>query len=279
MRKITGQTIASTELDLHGEEISREALTSLFNQIPPLQLVNQDHDLSKPPIARMYNKQLVELEGGILAIKVDVDILDEKEFAKRGAFSISFAQTHYTINREREADIRLLFNSRIVDLADVAPLLSLSKSLHIDAVDLQQKGLENAAIIIIAFVSGAVAAGFFGQPGADAYNLLKAKLKELAQRYRNRNVELTYHFSFKARLGDDVVEVIIESDTERVQTICEQIIAIEPLLERVSQYANLTKPQRVTLQITQNLPYVQIARVIDHDGQVIDVHRQIDESR
>jgi arsenate reductase-like glutaredoxin family protein len=48
MRTIKGQTIASTTLDLHDDKITKEELVTLFNQMPAEQVVNLDHDLSKP---------------------------------------------------------------------------------------------------------------------------------------------------------------------------------------------------------------------------------------
>jgi hypothetical protein len=89
MRTIKGQTKASTNLDLHGDKITKEELLSLFNQMPAEQAVNLDHDLSKMIVGRMYNKQFVETEEGEFSIKVDVDVFNEEEFAKRGGFSIA----------------------------------------------------------------------------------------------------------------------------------------------------------------------------------------------
>ena len=113
MKTIKGQLVASTTLDLRGDKITREELKALFNQMPPEQILNLDHDLSKPIIGRMYNKQLVEIENGEFAIKVDIDVYNEEELDKRGAISIAFSRRRYTMNPSRKGDVSIVFNPLI----------------------------------------------------------------------------------------------------------------------------------------------------------------------
>jgi hypothetical protein len=268
MRTIKGQTISTTELDLRGERITREQLTSIFDKMPSEQLLNQDHDLSQPIIARTYNKRLVETENGELAIKVDVDVLNEEEFARRGGFSISFIRNHYTVNNLRVGEVTILFNPRLIELKEIKPLIAISNdSVQIDAKEVIQKGIDPITIVVIVFITQAVAGEFFKRAGSDAYDLLKVKLKELAARHReNRKEELKFHFQFTAEIAGKSVEVFIESDTDNLSVIAEQSLALQSFLDQLVPQVEHEPIVRVTLQITKEDPYLQIAHIVNDKG-------------
>ncbi|HKG61646.1 MAG TPA: hypothetical protein VKB05_17950 [Pyrinomonadaceae bacterium] len=270
MRTIKGQTIASTTLDLHGDKITKEELLSLFNQMPAEQAVNLDHDLSKPIVGRMYNKQFVEIEGEF-SIKIDVDVFNEDEFAKRGGFSIAFFRRRLTINSSREGDITILFNPVVIDSDDVKSLVSISnKSVQIDAQELVQKSLEVTTVIVIVFVSSSIASGFFKKAGADVYDLLKSKLRELAEKYRaNGKGQVRFHFKFTARIGTSSVEVIVESDTDELSIISRQSLLIEPLLKQISAYTESTNIRRISICVRENAPYLEVTQIVDEGGKAV----------
>jgi len=271
MRTIKGQTIASTTLDLHGDKITKEELLSLFNQMPAEQAVNLDHDLSKPVVGRMYNKEFVEIEDGEFSIKVDVDVFNEEEFSKRDGFSIAFFRRRFTINSSREGDIKILFNPVVIDSEDVKSLVSISnKSVQIDAQELVQKSLEVTTIIVILFVSSSFASGFFKKAGADAYDLLKSKLRELAEKYRaNGKAQVRFHFKFTASVGTNSVEVIVESDTDELSVISRQSLLIEPLLKQISAYTESTNIRRISIRVCENAPYLEVTQIVDGDGKAV----------
>lgn len=62
MKEILGQYLISTSIDSHGEQLSREELFQLFQSLPEELVINDEHDLSKPPIAVAKNLQFVEIE-------------------------------------------------------------------------------------------------------------------------------------------------------------------------------------------------------------------------
>lgn len=271
MRTIKGQTIASTTLDLHGDKITKEELLSLFNQMPAAQAVNLDHDLSKQIVGRMYNKQFVEIENGEFSIKVDVDVFNEEEFAKRRGFSIAFFRRHFTINSSREGDIKVLFNPVVIDSEDVTSLVSISnKSLQIDAQELVQKSLEVTTVIVILFISSSIASGFFKKAGGDAYDLLKSKLRELGEKYRAKGkAEVQFHFKFTAEVGTNSVEVIVESDTDNLSIISQQSLLIEPLLKQISAYTEGTNIRTISIRVRKNAPYLEVNLIVDGDGKPV----------
>ena len=271
MRTIKGQTIASTALDLHGDKITKEELLSLFNQMPAEQPVNLDHDLSKPIVGQMYNKQFVEIENGEFSIKVDVDVFNEEEFAKRGGFSIAFFRRRLTINPSREGHIKILFNPVLIDSEDVTSLVGISnKSIQIDAQELVQKSNEVSTVILILFISSSIASEFFKRAGADAYDLLKSKLREVGEKYRaKRKTEVQFHFKFTADLGTRSVEVIVESDTDDLSIISRRTLLIEPLLKQISTYTENTDIRRITIRVSKNAPYLEVSQIVDGDGKAV----------
>ncbi len=268
MRKITGQTIASTTLDLQGESIPPEQLQSLFEQMPDTEVINQDHDLSKPIIAKVYNKRFVKIDDGHHAIQVDVDVIDEAEFAKRGGFSISFYKKHYTLNSLRDAEVTVIFNPRLIPTQEITPLVGLTdQTVQIDAKEIAQKGVEPITILVIAFIANAVAGEFFKKAGADAYELLKSKLKELAERRRAQGQgDLKFHFSFTAQMRGNPVDVLIESDTDNLSVIAEHGIALQEFLDQLEPYSDDYRITRVSLQVSAEYPYLQLAHMIDENG-------------
>ena len=80
-RIIYNQIITSTTLDLQGDKLTLEQLQSFLSQIPDNMLLNNTHDLSKPPVGRAFNKKLIALPAEEYAIQVDIEILDEAEFS------------------------------------------------------------------------------------------------------------------------------------------------------------------------------------------------------
>lgn len=271
MRTIKGQTIASTTLDLHGDKITREELQSLFNQMPAEQLINLDHDLSKPIAGRMYNKQFVEIEDGEYSIKVDVDVYNEEEFAKRGGFSVAFFRRYFTVNPDRAGDIKILFNPLVVNSEDVTPLVEISnESVQIDAQELVQKGLEVNTIVVILFISSSIASEFFKKAGADAYEQLKSKLRTLAQSYRDTGkAEVRFHFQFTANLGTNNVEVVVESDTDNLSIISRQSLLIEPLLQQISVYTGSEDIRRISVHVSKDVPYLEVSHIVDGKGKPV----------
>jgi len=50
MKKIKQQPVVTTSTDLHGEKIPLDVLQQFFEEFPDPWLLNNNHDLSKPPI-------------------------------------------------------------------------------------------------------------------------------------------------------------------------------------------------------------------------------------
>ena len=196
-RVITGQTIASTHVDSSGEQITREQLQHLFDQIPAEYVAATQHDLSKPPIAKGFNKRLEVLPDGELAIKLDIEILDEEAFAEMGGFSIAFTRKTIRLG-DGEPLMRILVNPQQFDFQEV--LRSVEQIIPLDAtVDITErveKGdfLRDAIIIVTVFAFSHVAGGFFGAIGQDLHGRLKTLRRKDHPEGRSE-IHLDVHFS------------------------------------------------------------------------------------
>ena len=144
-RTIRGQSIASTHADALGDRITPEILRELFSQLPDESVQTTNHDLSKPPICRGYNKRLERLPDGELALKLDIEVFDEKAFESMGGFSIAF--THLTVRRgEGEPAIRVLLNPTQFDFRGAAgaitrlwpPSVTIDVTERVEKADLEE---------------------------------------------------------------------------------------------------------------------------------------------
>jgi hypothetical protein len=176
-RVIEGQVVASTALDAHGEQLTREELRELYSQMPDQRSLNLNHDPRKPPIARTLNTYLDEIPEGILAIKSDIEVLDEAQFASLRGMSIAY---HRTSERGEtpvhRPSIVISFNPREIDRERLAAVLS-SSGLPSGYVELSERS-EKSLVVTIALIFAIVSRGFWNEAGADAWRLFKRLVQE-----------------------------------------------------------------------------------------------------
>jgi hypothetical protein len=70
-KTIQGQVLASTSVDSHGEQRSKEDLEEILEKMPPQMALNQHHDHAQPTVGILKNFR-VEAEGSGWALKADV---------------------------------------------------------------------------------------------------------------------------------------------------------------------------------------------------------------
>lgn len=118
-RIIKGQTIASTHRDSSGDKIPKDKLHDLFSQIPEIWIGTSYHDLSKGPFSKGFNKRIVELPDGELAIKMDIEIFDEEAFKRMGGFSIEYTRGTLRCG-QGEPSISIWLNPMQFDIQEAA---------------------------------------------------------------------------------------------------------------------------------------------------------------
>jgi hypothetical protein len=268
MRTVHGQILASTSIDSDGDSIPEEELRSLFNQTPDPCMAWDNHDASKPPICKMYNKRLVRLDNGNLAIMCDLDVIDEEAFSAQGGFSISFSLGRCSKNPDRQPELAIYFNPRVLPKEEVESLVDLSTDeFQIDTIYLKQKSLNVPMIIILSFAGGAIASGFLNELGSDIYKTIRAKLKDLAQYAEtNFNTELEYRLTYTFCLNNHNVEVIIGMKSSEISAIASRGISSDMITEGIKREIGDRFLQRVVLNARDSVPMLTIEYYTDEVG-------------
>lgn len=254
MKKIPKQPIATTSVDRHGDQISFENLKQLYEQLPERWVLNNNHDLSKPPLGLGYNKHFGKLNNEIWAIFIDVEVWDEQEFNKMGGFSISYTRNKITRNPNRAGEIEILFNPMFFIESEISPLINLSNNyIQIDGVELVQKGLEIPFVLVLKFISYSFFAGFIGKIGANTCDSLINQIKHLAKEKTKQSADVPKtQFVIPTLASGKNTEVLININIEYLEMIKSER---EILLDLINK----------TERRNQNLKKI----VIDHNYQTM----------
>lgn len=263
MKKLRTQIIASTHLDRTGDQISKDDLECFFNQIPAELKLNEEHDLSKPVVAKGYNKKFVSQPDGNYAITMDIEVFDEEIFKNMGGISISFTTGRITINKDKKGDIEVLFNNAIFDKEDIKYLVNLSnKEVQIDGLELVQKYLEPIGILIIAFVGIPFFKGFFGKAGSDLYDSMKKKIREISKKQKKeKKTEIYIHCKINLNIDNKIIELIIPFKSDQLDIVDKHGINLDHIIEDIKNNAELYKTQRITAKIVDKPPYWEITQL------------------
>ena len=265
MKKLENQIIASTHLDRTGDQISKEDLELLFTRIPDEYKLNQEHDLSKPLVAKGYNKKFVKLPDGNYAITMDIEVFNEGIFKNGGGFSPSFSKSRISVNEKKKGDIEIKFNSLTFDKEDIKGLVVLSNSdLQIDGLEQVQKALSPVEILIISFigVGSAVFNGFFGKAGSDIYDKLKKKLREISKKQKEeKNKKVIFHGEINIEINKKIIELIIPFNSKQLDIVDKYGIDLDHIIEDIKNKSELYKSDRIKVSIMNKPPYWEIANL------------------
>jgi hypothetical protein len=156
-RVIIGQVIASSGPDREGPGLSREQIHELFEGLRDRGFSAVNHDLTRTPICRTSNLRLEELGSGELAIKADVEVLDEAEFGSMRGFSVGLRGRALKVGTG-DACLELLLNPRQFDIEAIARDLEAQfpTALPLKISERIEKGLDPTDAIIILALLGSV---------------------------------------------------------------------------------------------------------------------------
>lgn len=270
MRTIYGQVIATTGRDNHGHAIPVERLRELFDQIPDPWLMCDSHDPAKPPVARSYNKQLVQIENGNWAICSDVDIFDEEYCQRFGGFSISFGTSRFTVNPDRDAEIEVTINPLLIGLEEFYEIARRSSDeLQIDVKDIYQKSFDVPALIFLSFATGAIAGGFFQEVGSDLYRMLKEKIKEKGRAlFDEHGLDLKCNLTFHVQHRGNDVSILVAVRSVELDLLAERGITPDAIIEHINRIAGDKDLQKVVVRVTETDPVMFIEYYTDAAGTV-----------
>lgn len=270
-RKIQGQIIASTTLDSQGEKISKENLKELFKQMPSSSVINQEHDLTLPPVAQIYNKQFVKIDSSEYAIKADVDIWDEEAFAASGGFSISYVIKTTKTGPKESGDIRIFFNGLQISSEEINSLLISDDAVQFDALEMRQKSailvaVTGATLTITVFIGLSIAGGFFKSMGGDLYSKFKNKLRSLIEAKKLINERLTLNLVSPIVYNDHSFEVSILLGPDYADRLDDKDETLASVKNYLISNINNPRARRVVVIPQPDAPYWTIRNIIEADN-------------
>jgi hypothetical protein len=264
-RTIIGQVIVGTGIDRHGERLSREELTRLFESWPEDLPAGVNHDLAQPPVCRSFNKRLEEQANGELALKVDVEVLDEARFAEFGGFSISFSRQRVRIGFGDPA-CEVSVNPRQFDFEGLVTAVrrSIGSDMCVDVVERIEKAdvLVTAIVSIAVFVGLQTFSGFFNAIGAHVFELIRKRRRKDGP---NSPIQVQYHLHLSPARRVPVIILVVDADC-RTSDI--RLVDGERLLRSVEAQFGGLPIQRVTGRIRAG-GVVEFHHATAADGTVI----------
>lgn len=263
-RIIKGQVIASTGLDLHGESLTEEMVRIFYEQLPDVIVNNNNHDMSERPVSRGFNKELVTLSSGELAITMDVEVLDEESFAEMGGVSIAF--TNHTLRYgDSEPAVRVLVNPRHYDFEEFANELAALKppGYTLDVTERVEKAaVVEAVIVVVAFAASTFAAGFLTKAGGAFFEYLKQSRGRKKTGEQSPTIQLRVEVAVENKL----VVVLLQADAD-VPPSEIAAIDLESLESRTQEIVRDGNVQRIVGKLRQG-PTVDMDFFVEEDGRV-----------
>lgn len=266
------QVLATTHVDAHGEKLTKDELVQLCDHFSPEMTLNNEHDLSLPPIATAFNLTIEQTEDGEWRIIGDVIINDESAFKNKGGFSMSWLADIYTTKPNVPADIEIYFNPRHFSENDALLLIKSSdSSVTINARQLKQKALEPVLILIIKFVSASALVGFFGKAGSDAYDGLKKKLASIISNKEKEGKSVSLQIHIPNNINPLNAELILEVPGNLIEYARAGALDFESAVTCAKRLPYSTTLKKVVITSYKKPPKWQVKYYIKGDGSVVKI--------
>lgn len=271
MRTIKNQILTSTKIDSDNERISTDKLFNIYLQIQNDSFLTQDHDLSKRPIAKLYNKQFIEIDDDEFAIVADIDIFDEEAFKNYRGFSISYISETFKLFPDKKAEIDIIFNPKYFDYKQIQEIVNLSTDHFVISGNiLKQKGIESTAILILKFISASYVAGFFGKAGSNLYDKIKEKIRLISKKTESTDRgKPKLHFIFDYKSENVEYNVLIELTPDQFDVIENKEIPLSSAYSFIEKKVGNSHIRKVAIKMINTSPYWSIIFFEDSEGKII----------
>lgn len=272
MKIIFEQVMTTTNLDSQGDKLTRDELQQIFDTMPAEVLIGIEHDASLPPMGRGFNKKMKQLDSGEWAIVMDVEVWDEQLLKGFGGFSVGFNRGRIcTAYPGRPADLEIRLNPLHYPEEVFQDIVMMSTdSLNINTVEVKQRAEDPMAIAVLKFVSAAVAAGFFGQIGSEAFNLLRKTLADLPFRTKSGK-RGAVHILTPFEKWDRTYQVVLVIDANSREDCDEQFVNLRTarqfIDEKIGDSSGIAK---IIIKAMQEPPYWAVLSFVDTDGRVVE---------
>lgn len=185
--------LTTTHVDRHNESFTVESLRSMVKQsnegIIPL---GSEHDPRIPPLGRILRTELVELEDGEFAVDGIVEFF---EGTYDGLENVGLREI--PVREYKKGLYEVITDRNFRDEQSKSDIQELKQILNNAKTEEEiKKALDPISVLTIAgaFVLGGIANGFLGGVGADGYEALKRKLKEIFKRPIPKGQEKLFKF-------------------------------------------------------------------------------------
>jgi len=252
---------------LHGERLTPVQLELFFQQLPEASFAYNAHDQAKPPVAKGYNKRLERLPNGVLALVLDIEVLDEEAFGQAGGFSIAYTRRTARVG-SGEPSFRILINPQQFDFDALVEAVTTSTSIDVtvdvtERVEKAEAG-QAAFIILAVLLTDAVREtwrGYWNAAGSSLFEHLR-KLPRKDKPGGTTNLRL----QIDVALAADRTQVILFVEPEvRAGELAElDLASIRGAVEAVNREQSLDK----LIGRVQRGPRIEYEYSIDRTGTV-----------
>jgi hypothetical protein len=213
MREIE-RVIATTHVDAHNERIAVEGLESMVEKFSTSYVpFIVEHDPRTPPLGRVDSAFIRERPDGEHELVARIQLFEKGENPPlpKGARRL-------TIPSHRSNGLTIGFDRTFRFDEDQADISEIGRLFRNPAIEEGKKSLDPISVLKITgiFALSSIAAGFFGQIGADGWNALKDRLANLFTRKANREKGQLLILSATIRSDSDEdfeVQIILTNPT------------------------------------------------------------------
>lgn len=216
MKKIQG-IMATTHIDRQGDQITREELETIANQIREHYFpLTYEHDIRNAPIGRIVTAEVIKLQDGEYALQSTSELFEESE-------SLELLSGDGRRIKIRDQDIQSIsvdydYTFRDKEGQELLYELSQISGEKEEPRELAKKALEPVSTFLIAagvFIFGSIATGFFSKLGSDLYERLKNALIKYARKKAPSDQILDFCFLVKEHDTTYEIHVLVVNPSEQ----------------------------------------------------------------
>lgn len=185
--------VSSTSIDAHGHMMSRESLVMTAEDFKTNCIqMGYEHDPRLAPLGRFVDAWVEDLPSGISILKTTGELFEPDDILPNKIGKPVFEKRHPGGPILLTLDMSYDSPEFQDDIRFISTILGSKPQYEL------KKAVEPLSILALSgtFALGAIATGFFGCIGADAYNLLKDRLKAMLAKQRTRTKEQLLVFEF-----------------------------------------------------------------------------------
>lgn len=200
--------LMTTHLDAHNERLALSALKDGKRSASEYYLpVLFEHDPRIPPIGRIIDAEIVEMDDGEYALDATYELFD-------GDGPVPYKHDRRMRTKDlSKGELLLSFDRNMTNEQDQDSIKVLADALGVEPLFEGKKALDPISVLTIggAFVAGGIASGFLKSLGADLYEVAKERVKEIMSRRKEGERDKLFKFHSTVLIdGRSVdVEVII----------------------------------------------------------------------